>query len=99
MATTLQEAQATVAHAPRDWTPPVLQPRDGAAERFAARAGFGHPVIVFIGAMLAALASISAVSIALGFLLTRVILHLGGVSGWDEHVNVWLAAHRTPDRT
>jgi membrane-associated phospholipid phosphatase len=49
--------------------------------------------------MLASLALISAVSIALGFLVTRVILHIGGVAAWDEHVNVWLAAHRTPFRT
>jgi undecaprenyl-diphosphatase len=99
MATTLQQARTNVAPAPRDWTPPVLQPRRGFAERLAARIGYGHPVVVFVGAMLAALAAISAMSIALGFLLTRVILDVGGVGAWDEHVNVWLAAHRTPDRT
>ena len=49
--------------------------------------------------MLASVAFISALSIALGFLVTRVVLHVGGVAGWDEHLNVWLAAHRTPFRT
>jgi membrane-associated phospholipid phosphatase len=80
-------------------TPPVLQPRGGLAERLGIRAGSGHPVLVFLAAMLTSLALISAVSIGLGFLVTRVILHIGGVSGWDEHVNVWLAAHRTSFRT
>lgn len=56
-------------------------------------------MVVFIGAMLTSLAFISLISIALGFLVTRVILHIGGVAGWDEHVNAWLAAHRTPFRT
>jgi membrane-associated phospholipid phosphatase len=56
-------------------------------------------VLVFAGAMLAALAAISTVSIALGFLVIHAILPVGGVSRWDEHVNVWLAAHRTPFRT
>jgi membrane-associated phospholipid phosphatase len=99
MATTLQDARAKVRPAPRDWTPPVLQPRGGFGERFAARIGSGHPVVVFIGAMLAALAAISAASIALGFLLTRMILDVGGVGAWDEHVDVWLAAHRNPSWT
>ena len=58
MATTLQQARTNVAPAPRDWTPPVLQPRRGFAERLAARIGYGHHVVVFLGAMLAALAVI-----------------------------------------
>jgi len=99
MATTLQEARANVGVAPHDWTPPVLQPRDGFAERLAVRKAYGHPVVVFVVAMLSALAVIAGTSIALGFLLTRVILDVGGVGGWDEHVNVWLAAHRTPSWT
>jgi len=82
-----------------DWTPPVLRPRQGVVERWGVRAGPGHPVLVFLAGMLAAVALISTVSIALGFLVTRLILHIGGVAGWDEHVNVWLAAHRTPFRT
>src|SRR5207244_751819 len=95
MATTLQEADSNVGQFTHDWTPPVLQPRRGVAERLGVRIGNGHPVLVFIAAMLAGLAFISTLSIALGFLVTRVILHIGGVGEWDEHVNVWLAAHRT----
>jgi membrane-associated phospholipid phosphatase len=99
VATTLGQARRYAPQLSDDWTPPVLRPRRGLAERFGARAGNGRPVVVFLAAMLASLALISAISIALGFLVTRVILHVGGVAGWDEHVNVWLAAHRTPFRT
>jgi undecaprenyl-diphosphatase len=99
MAVTAEETHGTVELLRTDWTPPVLQPRQGVAERLGVRAGRGHPILVFLGAMLCALALISTVSIALGFLVTRVILHVRGIASWDEHVNVWLAAHRTPFRT
>lgn len=99
MAVTAEKTHRTVELRRTDWTPRVLQPRPGVAERMAVRTGRGHPILVFLGAMLGALALISTVSIALGFLVTRVILHVGGVAGWDEHVNAWLAAHRTPSRT
>ena len=98
MALTVEDARKVERFA-TDWTPPVLQRRQGVAERWGVRAGDGHPVLVFLGAMLCAVALTSTVSVALGFLVTRVILHVGGVGGWDEHVNVWLAAHRTPFRT
>jgi undecaprenyl-diphosphatase len=99
MAVTVEQTQGKVERHTTDWTPPVLQPRHGVVERLGARIGKGHPVLVFLGTMLAALALISAVSIGLGLLVTRVILHVGGIGRWDEHVNVWLAAHRTPFRT
>jgi membrane-associated phospholipid phosphatase len=99
MATTLDHARVQVEQFSNNWTPPVLQPRGGLAERLGARVGYGHPVVVFVAAMLTSLALISTLSIALGLLVTRVILHVGGVAGWDEHVNTWLAAHRTPFRT
>ncbi len=99
MALTAEEAHGAAELLEADWTPPVLLPRQGVAERWGVRAGRGHPVLTFLGAMLASLALISTLSIALGFLVTRVILHIGGVAGWDEHVNVWLAGHRTPLRT
>ena len=98
MATTLERRRVHTGFS-SDWTPPVLQPRRGFAERVGVRVGCGHPVVLFLVAMLASFAMISAVSIALGFLVTRVVLHDGGVAHWDEHVNVWLAAHRTPFRT
>jgi membrane-associated phospholipid phosphatase len=56
-------------------------------------------VLVFFAAMLTGLALVATLSIALGFLVTRVLVDVGGLGRWDEHVNVWLAAHRTPFRT
>jgi len=99
MTTTLENAHVGMDRFAHDWTPPVLQPRRGLAERLGSNTAHGHPVVMFFAGMLASLAVISALSIALGFLVTRLILHIGGVAGWDEHVNVWLAAHRTPFRT
>jgi membrane-associated phospholipid phosphatase len=99
VATTGDPARSQIERFSNDWTPPVLDPRRGVVERVAARTGHGHPVVVFFAAMLASLALVSTLSIALGLLVTRVILHAGGVAGWDEHVNTWLAAHRTPFRT
>ncbi|HEY2074503.1 MAG TPA: phosphatase PAP2 family protein [Gaiellaceae bacterium] len=96
MAVTVDETRRNVSH---DWTPPVLQPRRREVERLAVRVGAGRPVLVFAGGVLAAVALISGVSILLGLLVTHVILHVGGVSRWDEHVTVWLAAHRTAFRT
>ena len=79
--------------------PQVLEPRAGPIERFAVAHGGGHPLLVFVVAMLAALALIASTSIALGLLVVHVLLHISALARWDEHVNVWLAAHRTPSRT
>ncbi len=46
--------------------------------------------------MLAGLAVIAALSIGLGFLVTRVLEPISGIGTPDERVNIWLAAHRTP---
>jgi membrane-associated phospholipid phosphatase len=99
MSATLERQRVHTGQLSNDWTPPVLQPRRGRAERVGARVGYGHPVIVFLVAMLASFAVISSVSIALGFLVTRVVLHDSGIAHWDEHVNEVLAAHRTPFQT
>ncbi len=55
--------------------------------------------MVFAIVMLAGLAAITAVSIGAGLLVTRVLEHASGIGAADERVNVWLAAHRTPQRT
>jgi undecaprenyl-diphosphatase len=49
--------------------------------------------------LLAGLAAIAVLSIGLGLLVTRVIEHFWGVGAAGEGFNVWLAAHRTSDRT
>jgi undecaprenyl-diphosphatase len=79
---------------------PIIRPRRGGrAERFAGSLGSLHPVAVFVVAMLGGLAVIAALSIGLGFFMTRVLEHVSWIGTHDEHVNVWLAAHRTPART
>lgn len=80
-------------------TPQVLEPRHGPIEQFAVAHGRSHPVLVFVVAMLTALALIASLSIVLGLLVVHVFLHIHALARWDEHVNVWLAAHRTPSRT
>jgi len=82
------------------WAIPVLSARrDGLAERFASSLGGLHPIVVFLAAMLAGLAALAGLSIGLGFLVTRVLLHAWGLGASDERVEVWLATHRTPSRT
>ena len=82
------------------WAIPVLSARrDGFAERFASSLGRFHPIMVFMAAMLAGLVALAGLSIGLGFLVTRVLLHAWGLGASDERVEVWLANHRTPART
>jgi undecaprenyl-diphosphatase len=77
--------------------PPLLEPRPGGpAERFAAAVGYGHPVRVFLAAAVGGYVLLVAFMTALGFLLTKVLLEMGGFAAWDEHISKWLADHRTP---
>jgi membrane-associated phospholipid phosphatase len=100
VSTTLERHDVGLADRPRDWNVPILEPRsDGVVERVAARVGKGHPVLVFLAAMLGALVLIAGLSILLGFLVVHVVLHIGGTGAADERVNDWLAAHRTASRT
>jgi len=79
---------------------PVLQSRPGGpAERLARTLDRLHPAAVFVVVMLAGLAVIAAISIGLGLFVTRVLEHISSIGTADEHVNTWLAAHRTPGRT
>ncbi len=82
------------------WDVPVLESReDGSAERVAGLLAGLHPVVVFLVVVVAGLAVIAALSIAMGFLITRVVEPAWGIGSADERVNAWLAAHRTPART
>jgi membrane-associated phospholipid phosphatase len=81
------------------WDVPVLDARkSGPAEKLAAAFGGLHPALVFAVVMLAGLASVAALSIGCGLLVTRVIEHAWpGASG--EAFDVWLAKHRSPTGT
>jgi membrane-associated phospholipid phosphatase len=84
----------------RTWQVPVLQPRTGgAAERVADSFGGLNPVVAFAAPLLLGFALIATLSIGLGFLVTHVIEHSWGIGAADERIVVWLAAHRTPNRT
>src|SRR5437773_9668659 len=82
------------------WAVPVLRARHGGpTERVADLLGRLHPAFVFVVVMLVGLAALAALSIGLGFLVTRVLEQVRGIGAADERVNVWLAAHRTSSRT
>jgi membrane-associated phospholipid phosphatase len=68
----------------------------GLAGRFAAKLDGRHPVIVFAVALAAGFALVAALSIALGLLVTDVLLQSGGVASADESFVESLAGERTP---
>jgi membrane-associated phospholipid phosphatase len=79
------------------WAVPLLQARRGGpAERFAGRLRGRHPATVFLAAVLAGFAVLSLISIALGLLVTDVLLDTGGLGRTDESAVKSLVAERTP---
>ncbi len=79
------------------WAVPLLQARrGGAAERFAGRLRGRHSVTVFFAALLAGFAVLGLISIAVGLLVTDVLLDTGGVSRTDKSTVESLVAERTP---
>ena len=78
---------------------PLIEPSpSGPAERFAARVGYGHPVRVFLVAVLAGYALLVAATIGLGLILTRVVLQSNAIASRDERLSAWLERTRTPFR-
>ena len=76
---------------------PVLDARlGGPSERFACRLRGRHPAAVFFAAILAGLAVLVLIGIALGLLVTDVLLHTGGLARTDESAVRSLVAERTP---
>jgi undecaprenyl-diphosphatase len=76
---------------------PVLGARGGgAAERFADRLRGRHPAAVFFAALLTGFAALALVSIALGFLVTDVLLDIGGLRRADNSFVNTLVEERTP---
>jgi undecaprenyl-diphosphatase len=59
----------------------------------------GHPVRAFVIVALIGFAVLAAAAVAAGWALQHYVLPDHGVGKRDEHVNVWLADHRTPLRT
>jgi undecaprenyl-diphosphatase len=75
---------------------PILSPRPrGIATRTGERMR-GRPMVAFAVVVLAGFALLAALTVLAGWLLTTYVLPDHGIGHADEHVNVWLAARRTP---
>ena len=71
---------------------PALEPTEGGpAQRFAQALSGRHPVTVFLVASILGYLLLAALTIALGLLLTEVVLRSGGVATTDERFVGWLA--------
>ena len=80
---------------------PVLGARRGGpAERFAGRLRGRHPAAVFFAALLAGFAALALVSIALGILVTDVLLDIGGLATRGQQLRQLArrGAHTLPHR-
>lgn len=75
----------------------MLDPR-GTSDRIGS-ATAGHPVLAFVIVALVGFAVLAAAAVAAGWVLQHYVLPDHGVGHADEHVNVWLADHRTALRT
>src|SRR5215207_3534923 len=76
---------------------PVLDARPGGpAERLAGQLRGRHPAAVFFAALLAGFAILALVAIAVGFLVTDVLLASDDIARTDESAVESLVAERTP---
>jgi membrane-associated phospholipid phosphatase len=79
---------------------PLFEPRPhGPAERFSNAVGDRHPVVAFFLALISGYVLLAAASIALGLLVTNVLLSVDGVERLDERFPHWLAGERTEGLT
>jgi undecaprenyl-diphosphatase len=75
--------------------PDLVEPRPGGpAERFGERLR-GRPAVAFVGAALLGYVLMTATMVALGLLLTKLLLPHWGIGVHDEDVNDSLARHRS----
>jgi membrane-associated phospholipid phosphatase len=79
--------------------PAILAPRTGGIATHAGERIAGHPVIAFIVVTLVGFVLLAVAAVLAGWLLKAYVLPEQGIGHADEHVNVWLAAHRTGART
>lgn len=84
--------------AARDGSRPALLDARGASARIGHRMT-GHPVWAFTVVALVGFAVLAAATVAAGWALQHYALPEHGFGHRDEHVNVWLADHRTAFRT
>jgi membrane-associated phospholipid phosphatase len=58
----------------------------------------GHPVLAFVAVTVVCFVALAAAAVLVGWLLQTYALPEHGVGHSDEHVNTWLANHRTTTR-
>jgi membrane-associated phospholipid phosphatase len=102
---TLTAPDYVPAHTDRERGPslldfPVLDKEPGPlGRRLASLPGDGHPVWTYICGIVIAVVAIATLSILAGLVVTRVLLHVHGVSGDDGSLVRLLARHRSSGLT
>ncbi len=73
----------------------VLAPRrSGVSARVGTRAA-GHPIVAWLTVAVIGFVLLATATVIVGWLLKTYVLPEHGIGHADEHVNVWLAHHRT----
>lgn len=78
--------------------PRFLEPRRHGPAALVGGHFAGRPVVAFIAAALIGFVMLAALAIVAGWILKTYVLPDHGIGHADEHVNVWLAHHRTGSR-
>jgi membrane-associated phospholipid phosphatase len=78
--------------------PAILNPRRRGIATHAGRRMAGHPVVAYVVVTLVGLVLLAAAAVLAGWLLKTFVLPENGIGRADEHINVWLAHHRTGAR-
>lgn len=68
----------------------------GSAEHLSRVLRTEKPVLAFLAATLLGFAALTSLLVALGLALMALLQASTGLAAWDEGVNGWLAAHRSP---
>ena len=76
----------------------VLTPRSRGPATVVGERMSGHPTRAFLLTTLIGFVLLAALAVAGGWLLKTYVLPDHGIGHADEHVNVWLAHHRTATR-
>src|ERR1700730_11187567 len=75
--------------------PRVLTPTEGGwSDRIAVKPRHPHPFLAVLGVIAVCYAALAVVLIGSGLAFTHVVAH-GRIGHWDDHINVWFAAHRS----
>jgi membrane-associated phospholipid phosphatase len=78
--------------------PRVLEPRSHGPATAVGNRMSGHPARAFLTVTMVGFVLLAALAVAAGWLLKTYVLPDHGIGHADEHVNVWLAHHRTATR-